>query len=250
MLRVSEDGNRRRESYVESYRQLGRSLLDLEHAADRIFDAISQRTAQERDMLTDISRRIQLAKAKIDDISRSERAVTITSPSRYPSSCISDKDFQPLFQYKDEGTDPEFPTKLLVNGGLNREFGIDGTLELFQFFSEENTGYPSKETQSKAGVKLAHPKDDVFIENLFETSKLIDKSSLAVDASDSTLVPKKEELPPPPPSLLLNNFRSLEKSEDFRFISTIEPSHVVKLSSTKDAISDPAVVSDTTTSGG
>lgn len=249
MLRVSEDGKRRRESYVESYRQLGRSLHDLQQAADRIFDAISERTAQEQDTLTKISRRIRLAKAKIDAISCSEQAVTITSPSQYPSSCISERDFQPLFQHKNDGTDPELPTKLLVNGGLGREFGIDGTLELFQFFSEENTGYPSKETQSKVGVKLAHPKDAVFIENLFGTSKLIDKSSPAVDSTDSTLVPMKEDLPPPPPSLLQKNFRSLEKSEDFRFTSAIEPSHAVKLSSTEDAHSDPAAVSDTTMGG-
>ncbi|RZS02634.1 hypothetical protein BHM03_00032705 [Ensete ventricosum] len=73
MLRVSEEeGNRKRESYVESYRQLGRSLLELQRAADRVFDTISRRVpsfpspsifaAEERDKLTEISRRIQLAK--------------------------------------------------------------------------------------------------------------------------------------------------------------------------------------------
>ncbi|RWV91214.1 hypothetical protein GW17_00046516 [Ensete ventricosum] len=63
MLRVSEEeGNRKRESYVESYRQLGRSLLELQRAADRVFDTISRRAAEERDKLTEISRRIQLAK--------------------------------------------------------------------------------------------------------------------------------------------------------------------------------------------
>lgn len=46
MLRVSEEeGNRKRESYVESYRQLGRSLLDLQRAADRVFDTISRRVS-------------------------------------------------------------------------------------------------------------------------------------------------------------------------------------------------------------
>lgn len=90
MLRVSEDGNRRRDSSVANYRQLRQSLLDLQDAADRIFDTISERvssilplspisppldrflspislhfysqTALEREKLTDLSTRIQKAK--------------------------------------------------------------------------------------------------------------------------------------------------------------------------------------------
>lgn len=43
MLRVSEDGSRRREGFVATYRDLCASLADLQEAADRIFDTISRR---------------------------------------------------------------------------------------------------------------------------------------------------------------------------------------------------------------
>ncbi|XP_065012652.1 uncharacterized protein LOC135641283 isoform X2 [Musa acuminata AAA Group] len=241
MLRVSEEeGNRKRESYVESYRQLGRSLLDLQRAADRVFDTISRRAGEERDKLTEISRRIQLAKflgfgkrvigrvvavscvvfealsnpkfpsscldshgsAQIDVLSRSEQALTIKSPSRYPSSSIQEEDFRPLFPYHggdaDEGSSV---ANLLVNGGLNREFGADGTLELFQFFSEQNIGYPLKETEAKG-----YPRQDMFLEKILEAPKDSDDSFLAFDIFTpvSKLDTKKDDLPPVPPSLLKN----------------------------------------------
>lgn len=43
MLRVSEDGDRRRTAYAAGYGDLGRALLDLQAAADQIFDAVSKR---------------------------------------------------------------------------------------------------------------------------------------------------------------------------------------------------------------
>ncbi|WOL02597.1 protein POLLEN DEFECTIVE IN GUIDANCE 1 [Canna indica] len=207
MLRVSEEeeGNRKRESYVESYRQLGRTLLDLQHAADRIFDAIAQRVAEERSKLTDISRRIQSAKAQIDVLAHSEQASTIKSPSRYPSNCV--QDFRPLFSYHDEDADEGFSvSNLLVNGGLNREFGAYGTLELFQFFSEENIGYPIMQTQKKDGSKFGYPRQDAYLEKVLEAPKYIDDSFIALDSSVSllNLEGKKDKLPPPPPSLLKN----------------------------------------------
>ncbi|XP_072972794.1 uncharacterized protein [Typha angustifolia] len=236
MLRVSEDGSRRREEHVASYRQLGRSLLDLQRAADRVFAAISRRTAEERDKLSEISQRIQLAKAKIDTISRSEQALTIISPARHPSICSTNEAFQPLFRYNHEENDAGFPVaKLLVNGGLNREFGIDGTLELFQFFSEENIEYPLKD-DFKARVKLGQTKDDIPLENFFETA-----SFLTVSTSESRTNTKREELPPPPPSLLVQNFSLTSKSEDFKFMSADMPSCSEKHPDEDDA---PSVVSD------
>ncbi|XP_072991241.1 uncharacterized protein [Typha latifolia] len=217
MLRVSEDGSRRREEHVASYRQLGRSLLDLQRAADRVFAAISRRTAEERDKLSEISQRIQLAKAKIDTISRSEQALTIISPARHPSICSTNEAFQPLFRYNHE------------------EFGIDGTLELFQFFSEENIEYPLRD-DFKARVKLGQTKDDIPLENLFETA-----SFLTVSTSESRTDTKREELPPPPPSLLVQNFSLPSKSEDFRFMSADMPSCSEKHPDEDDA---PSVVSD------
>ncbi|THU49665.1 hypothetical protein C4D60_Mb06t11930 [Musa balbisiana] len=184
MLRVSEEeGNRKRKSYVESYRQLGRSLLDLQRAADRVFDTISRR-------------------AQINVLSRSEQALTIKSPSRYPSSSIQEEDFRPLFPYHGGDADEGSPVaNLLVNGGLNREFGADGTLELFQFFSEQNIGYPLKETEAKG-----YPRQDMFLEKILEAPKDSDDSFLAFDIFTpvSKLDTKKDDLPPVPPSLLKN----------------------------------------------
>nr|CAB3493482.1 unnamed protein product [Digitaria exilis] len=62
MLRVSEDGDRRRTVHAAGYGDLGRALLDLQAAADQIFDAVSKRTAEEREKLSSISMRIKAAK--------------------------------------------------------------------------------------------------------------------------------------------------------------------------------------------
>lgn len=43
MLRVSEDGGRRRAAHAAGYGDLGRALLDLQAAADQVFDTISKR---------------------------------------------------------------------------------------------------------------------------------------------------------------------------------------------------------------
>ncbi|KAJ6845065.1 uncharacterized protein M6B38_290245 [Iris pallida] len=210
MLRVSEDGNQRRESYLDSYRQLTQSLLHLQSSADQVFDQILQRTAKEKEKLDQISRRIQAAKGSIDTISCSKQPLVIKSPSRYPSSCITEEDFQPLFQYKDEHMDGGLPKTLLVNGGLNREFGKDGTLELFQFFSEENTACPSTEAQLKMRVKPTISNEN-FLGDLLEESHsfLTGNGSTSVSKTEN----KKQELPPAPPSLFLHNIPSLRKAE-------------------------------------
>uniref|UniRef100_K4AHE6 Uncharacterized protein n=1 Tax=Setaria italica TaxID=4555 RepID=K4AHE6_SETIT len=62
MLRVSEDGDRRRTAHAAGYGDLGRTLLDLQAAADQIFDAVTKRTAEEREKLSGISTRIKAAK--------------------------------------------------------------------------------------------------------------------------------------------------------------------------------------------
>ncbi|KAJ3702265.1 hypothetical protein LUZ61_005970 [Rhynchospora tenuis] len=133
-----------------SYASARRTLLELQRAADQVFDAVSLKIAEERDKLSDISSRIQVAKAKISEISNSESEVKIVSPAQHPLANTTIDDFKPLFHDKDEGERLGFPVaSLSVNGGLNREFGTDGTLELFQFFSEENCGYQLKGSDMK-----------------------------------------------------------------------------------------------------
>ncbi|CAD6206400.1 unnamed protein product [Miscanthus lutarioriparius] len=163
MLRVSEDGGRRRAARAAGYGDLGRALLDLQAAADQVFDTVSRRTAEERDKLSAISMRIKAAKAKIKALSQSEEPLTIVSPARHPLSSTKQEDYRPLFHDKHG-----LPiATIAVNGGFNREYGLEGTLELFQFFSEENCDYPSP---SKATDKFPKTKDGTYLENLLQTA--------------------------------------------------------------------------------
>ncbi|KAK9106588.1 hypothetical protein Syun_022599 [Stephania yunnanensis] len=202
MLRVSEDGNPKREGHLADYKHLRDSLFDLQKAADRIFDAISQRTAQESRKLTDLSTRIGLAKARVDEMAQSKRAIAIRSPSKYPLHSKDGEDFKPLFGYKSDTGHPV--TEVRINGGLNREYGGDGTLELFQFFSETNCDFLPKEIPAEAAPMVTSVHGNKSAEKLFEPPKFTYSSllkELTAEAESSSRT-RKESLPPPPPSLL------------------------------------------------
>lgn len=186
MLRVSEGGDppRRREAFVTCYRQLAHSLLDLEEAADRIFDTVSARITEEGQKLSSISERIRKAKISIDALTQSSDRLIIKSPLRYPSSC-DNKGFSALFE------DDSWAT-VLVDGGLSREFGLDGTLELYQFFSEANCAYQN-DTQNELGRK--------YIQVLNENGENLTWKTVLPRERNSTK-PKHQELPPMPPSLV------------------------------------------------
>lgn len=187
MLRVSEDGNNHRESYIANYRQIRNSLTILQNAADQIFDSISERTANESAKLADLSNRIRSAKARVDAVSQMKKQVIrIKSASRYPVKYDEEEDFQALFGYKDGTTTPV--AELLVNGGLSREFGVDGTFELFKYFSETTT---FDSVQEDAMPKLGGS----------TSTSLLDEAN---DAEDALPKPKHQNLPLPPPSLLHN----------------------------------------------
>ncbi|KAF8674404.1 hypothetical protein HU200_048237 [Digitaria exilis] len=162
MLRVSEDGDRRRTVHAAGYGDLGRALLDLQASADQIFDAVSKRTAEEREKLSSISMRTKAAKAKIKVLSHSEEPLTIVSPAQHPSCSTKQEDYRPLFH--DKYGSPI--ATVAVNGGFNREYGLEGTLELFQFFSEENCDYPSKPTD-----RFPKTKDATYLESFLEEAK-------------------------------------------------------------------------------
>ncbi|KAJ4755683.1 WAS protein family 1 [Rhynchospora pubera] len=208
MFRVSETEGRatRREGHVARYRQMGHTLLELQRAADQVFDAVSLKIAEERDKLSHISNRIKVAKAKISEISNSESEVKIVSPAQHPVANTAINDFKPLFQDKDEGEKLGFPVaSLSVNGGLNREFGTDGTLELFQFFSEENCAYQLKGTDMKDKRSLSQIKDDTSLEKHFEKSSFLATSNFSLGSTSDI---KGDQLPPPPPSLSPSNLKS------------------------------------------
>ncbi|KAF3320534.1 WAS protein family [Carex littledalei] len=207
MLRVSETEGRttRRESHVARYRQMGHTLLELQRATDQVFDAVSLKIAEERSKLSDISSRIQVAKAKISKISHSESAAKIVSPARHPLANTTIDDFKPLFQCKDEGENLGFPVaNLLINGGLTREFGTDGTLELFRFFSDKNCAYQLRENDIKEKGNHSQMKDDTSLEKLFEKSSYLAMSNFTLGSTSDL---KGDQLPPPPPSLSPSNFK-------------------------------------------
>ncbi|CAA6664774.1 unnamed protein product [Spirodela intermedia] len=164
MLRVSEDGRRRREGFVATYRHLCASLTELQEAVDRIFDTISRRITEERDKLTEISERTQRAKNAISDLSSSKGPLIIGSPLQYPSPSENERGFRPLFEHRDGSPGLNLPVaKISVDGGLSREFGLDGTLELFKFFSEASITDVQRESHSQkpnppaASCKSTHP---------------------------------------------------------------------------------------------
>ncbi|KAL6001230.1 hypothetical protein ACLOJK_006962 [Asimina triloba] len=221
MISVFEDGNRRRDGSDAMYSQLRQSLIQLQEAADRIFDTISVRVrlrprcsaasrylahfsfsslalfsltdygraGETREYIGQNSKREEAPDAvdagqismhdlaatvllngssywfcciiipsglqgKIDAISRSNHPMMVKSPSTHPSKSTSEVDYHPLFSYKDGPDSAGFPVgRLFVDGGLNREFGVDGTLELFRFFTETSFESLPKEVCSKVCVE-------------------------------------------------------------------------------------------------
>ncbi|XP_068664180.1 uncharacterized protein [Aristolochia californica] len=147
-------------------------------------------------------------KATIDTLSHLKEAITVTSCSRYPRA-INEGDLPSLFSYKDEASRTGLPVgKLSLNGRLSREFGVDGTLELFQFFSETSTEFYPIEQQLKEVDDTIHLKGKTSIKHHLEPPSYIDEAY----SSNSNY----QRLPPPPPSLLLRNKQLLSKLEDFK----------------------------------
>uniref|UniRef100_J3LS68 WASH1 WAHD domain-containing protein n=1 Tax=Oryza brachyantha TaxID=4533 RepID=J3LS68_ORYBR len=173
--------------------------LALERAKLLARSVLGKPTAEEREKLSVISRRIDAAKAKIKTLSQSEESLTIVSPAHHPSSCTKQEDFRPLFhdKYDHHSGRPSIAT-ISVNGGFNREYGLEGTLELFQFFSEENYDYTSNEGRLKVRNNLAEIKDDTYVGSLLDKSNFPTPRNISISGLDM----KSEELPPPPPSLI------------------------------------------------
>ncbi|KAF0910279.1 hypothetical protein E2562_001465 [Oryza meyeriana var. granulata] len=230
MLRVSEDGGRRREAHAAGYSELGRALLDLQAAADQVFDAVTRRTTEEREKLSAISRRINSAKAKIKTLSQSEEPLTIVSPAQHPSSCSNQVDFRPLFhdKYDHNSGGPSIAT-ISVNGGFNREYGLEGTLELFQFFSE-NCDYTSKEGCLKVTNKLVETKEDTYLGSLLDKSNFPTQQNILISGNDM----KSEELPTPPPSLISKHLAKTQRSDDVRIKSSGSPAHSLDIPDAKN----------------
>ncbi|ERM93815.1 WASH complex subunit 1 isoform X1 [Amborella trichopoda] len=249
LLRVSEDGSKRRHGFLDNYRQLHQALLDLQRAADHIFDTVIQRTEKEQQKLNAVLQRIDNAKIKIDALSHTKRAATVRSSSSYPF--VGEEDFKPLFGCTDGTNDLEFPiAKLLLNGGLNKDLGEDGTLELFQFFSETTSEHIPKEVKSKgdaeplqrSGMFLVNQPPHPLIKLPHESLLRAESNSRGVPSS----IQKHQLLPPPPPSLLPQASRLNSKSEGFAFKSAKQKGSI----RLPNPLLDLPAVSETTRNGG
>lgn len=235
MLRVFEDGRRNPHgSYYSAaaaappphYGQLCKALLGLQDTADKIFDTLSHRVGAEHERLKGLSSRIHTAKAKVDAISGSKRAITIKSSSRYPSMPSDVEDFHPLFGGKFGGVRTDFPVAtLLLNGGLSRESSEDGTLELFRFFSETSHEYFSNDKARKVGLGNMPSNIDSVSEILlfnsnelpYQRSKTVDNLVLGEPFVEESAELKQIRLPPPPESVLQGSTSSSTRAEDFIF---------------------------------
>lgn len=235
MLRVFEDGRRNPHgSYYSAaaaappphYGQLCKALLVLQGTADKIFDTLSHRVGAEHQRLKGLSSRIHIAKAKVDAISGSKRAITIKSSSRYPSMSSDVEDFHPLFGGKFGGVRTDFPVETLsLNGGLSRESSEDGTLELFRFFSETSHEYFSNDRVRKVGLGNMPSNIDSVTEILlfnsnelpYHRSKTVDNLVVGEPFVEESAELKQIPLPAPPESVLQGSTLSSTKAEDFIF---------------------------------
>ncbi|KAH9321400.1 hypothetical protein KI387_016039, partial [Taxus chinensis] len=257
MLRVFEDGTRNPHGSSSSadYAQLCKSLLDLQKAADKVFDTVADRVGVEHQRLKGLSSRIRTAKAKIDSISGTKRAITIRSSSRYPSTSSDVEDFRPLFGGKFGGGRTNFPVATLsLNGGLSRDSGEDGTLELFRFFSETSHEYFSYDKNRKVGLGNM-PSDtnsvaDILLFNSTELPyhryKRVDNLVVGEPCIEESLELKHAPLPPPPQSVLQGRKLLSTRSEEFSFRPTVRQVPSLSLPS---SLPDLPMVADISWSG-
>ncbi|CAM6129330.1 unnamed protein product [Calypogeia fissa] len=144
------------EATVNTDLPLSQSLKELQDAADRIFDTISKRVTSQHQQLKGLSERIMSAQAKVDAISGTKRATSIYSSAKYPRADPTVADFVPLFaDAAQNGCKASADTVSLDTGQWQSR--DEGTLELFQFFSETSHEYWLKDHKHKDGVGKVPP---------------------------------------------------------------------------------------------
>ncbi|KAL3696922.1 hypothetical protein R1sor_010998 [Riccia sorocarpa] len=194
----------------DTYGALSESLLQLEDAADKIFTSISDRVQLQHRQLKGLSTRIQAAQAKVDAISGSKRATTIFSSAKYPEIDASLTDFTPVSQRKGDEHSKPINVTISLNTG-QWQSGEEGTLELFQFFSETSHEHWLKDHKRKEGIGTVPPRvksvADVVLFNStelpFHNYRIVDNLAGAEQPVDEEPVePKGLTLPAAPQSVL------------------------------------------------
>ncbi|KAL2643449.1 hypothetical protein R1flu_011036 [Riccia fluitans] len=197
-----------RQTY-DTYGALSESLLQLEDAADKVFTSISDRVRLQHQQLKGLSSRIQAAQAKVNAISGSKRATTIFSSAKYPEIDDSQIDYIPVSLRKGDEHSKLINVTISLNTG-QWQSGEEGTLELFQFFSETSHEHWLKDHKRKEGIGKVPSRvrsvADVLLFNStelpFHKYRIVDNLAGAEQPVDEVPVePKHLTLPAPPQSV-------------------------------------------------
>lgn len=217
-------GGSQRGLHARKYGQLCQSLLDLDLAAESIFNAIISRVNLEHDRLKVLKNRIQSVQSQVDAITGTSQATIVFSSSKYPVKPAEAHDFIPLFGGKIAGTYGDFPlTTILLSTGQCQS-GAEGTYELFRFFAETSfESWSNVPKQKGIGSMPTNVKSvaDVLLFNSSELPYLNYKfiDNLVASEKLSVQEPTTEPiiLPPAPQSVQDYNATKSLGSEDFGF---------------------------------
>ncbi|KAG6554661.1 hypothetical protein Mapa_003679 [Marchantia paleacea] len=214
-----------KQSY-DTYGALGESLLQLEDVADKIFTSITDRVRSQHQQLRGLSSRIQTAQARVEAISGTKRATCVFSSAKYPEINPSSTDYIPISQKRrDEYHIPSTVTISLNTGQWQN--GEEGTLELFQFFSETSHEHWLKDHKRKEGIgKVPSRVKSVADVILFNSTELPYHKYRIVDTlagadqpvdEEEVVEVKRVDLPAPPQSVLGGDDTPRQGAEEYGF---------------------------------
>lgn len=205
------------------YGQLCQSLLDLELAAENIFNTVTNRVNLEHQRLQSVKGRIGKVQNQIRSITGTSRAITVFSSSKYPGIPASQQDFVPLFGGRVGESYSEFPLSTIFLSSGQSQNGGDGTFELYRFFAETSCeSWLSAPKQKGIGSLPTNLNSivDAFLFNttqqpyskyqIFDNLMSSENFPLQGQSSESTILP-------PPPQSILDCTNKNSGLEDFGF---------------------------------
>eukprot|EP00250_Pteridium_aquilinum_P019635 c24504_g1_i2 orf=271-1809(+) len=206
------------------YGQLCQSLLDLELAAENIFNTITNRVSLEHQRLENVKGRIQNVQTQIGSITGTSRAITVFSSPKYPTIPASQQDFIPLFGGRVGEYYAEFPLSTISLSSGQSQNGGDGTFELYSFFAETSCESWLSVSKQKGIGSLPTSLKSIVDAFLFNTAELpYSKYQIVDNLLSSENLPVQDQtsertiLPPPPQSILDCSAVRSAGSEDFGF---------------------------------
>ncbi|KAJ7545297.1 hypothetical protein O6H91_09G113900 [Diphasiastrum complanatum] len=223
-----------------TYEQLCQSLLDVQHAADTVFDTITKRVSTEHGRLNNLTSRIRLAKVSIKPVifsflGQNHCNIRHKSGDNYSFKCkisicsCGRVRFYANFSWALES---EAVYESWRIAGMIFVFPLqyldaeEGTIELFRFFSETSHEYMLDVLKEKAGIEgVSSVVKSVADMLLFNSTELPYSKYRLVDNLEDAGQPTKENecssniivLPPPPQSILQSGTQSTSGVEEYGF---------------------------------